>query len=1071
MSKNDTSNVKKESTVYGTVSKIEAGQVYVKLDGATGAYTELPVSETVEVIKGDRVIVTIKNHAAIITSNLDRQSVSQGAATVTVIHKNVTDLTNSVVEMGTVLSDKVDTKDLTATNGRVETLETDVVTVNKKLKVAEETLTKKLTADEADLKYAQIGTLESIEIDVGVLYSDNINIKERLTAAEGRIEELGAVNLEAVNGEITNLKTRVGDIETITSKVITTDNITSEFSNSVISQVGDAQIKSAQIQNIDASKIQSGSIDTNKVDIKSNDGSFVIADNRLQIKEGDTVRVQIGKDGAGNYSVTICDKEGNVIFSEDGITENGIPDNIIVNDMVSETANIHASKLDIVSLFEEIDGSTNTIKSTKITVDDEGQTLEAKLTTLATTESVDGLSETVTSQGTQIAANTEAINTKIWQQDIDTAKNEIGETTTELSTKYSELEQSLSGFQTTVSETYATKTEVDNIKIGGRNLFGFNKNVVIEPLANTAYARNTFDKSINGFVVTILADAPNAMIIARAHRLGFNGVAGESYTFSSTVYTNGDSVRINMDICDRGNTTFTVDNNPKKITFTAIPENYYDNGSYNGFVDVAVYGTEGIPSGTILYFKDVKIERGNMATDWTPAPEDLTGKDEYRAIETRVSQTETDITSVANRTTVVEDKFNNYSTTEQMNSIINQTAEGINSTVATVRTEVKNLEVGGRNLLLGTSNTLLVDNTTDFAYSEKTVMYTLCEEITNDPKAFLLSIENSYLVFSYDINVSEIYKNPDKTLNRAGGYFTFNFTNTETGAMTAWYGTHSSGISATSNVFGTGNSLFSVGDEVVSFKGHYAGYCVMSANEGPTILRSFYANPDQYTVTVSKAYLELRGYTKGGTIKNAKLEIGNKPTRWSPAPEDMTTNEETSKLQTSSAELSSRVTTAESHIEQISHSITMLVTDGNGTSLMTQTDTGWVFSTENIQNTVNRISEDLSTLSDDVGDVDNTVSILQQAVDDLGILGEYIQITTYEDEPCIELGELDSDFKLRITNTRMMFTEGSVVLAYFTNQSFHSKKVVVEEELQQGGFVWKARANGNLGLIWKGGNS
>jgi len=96
---------------------------------------------------------------------------------------------------------------------------------------------------------------------------------------------------------------------------------------------------------------------------------------------------------------------------------------------------------------------------------------------------------------------------------------------------------------------------------------------------------------------------------------------------------------------------------------------------------------------------------------------------------------------------------------------------------------------------------------------------------------------------------------------------------------------------------------------------------------------------------------------------------------------------------------------------------------------------------------------------------------LQQAVDDLGILGEYIQITTYEDEPCIELGELDSDFKLRITNTRMMFTEGSVVLAYFTNQSFHSKKVVVEEELQQGGFVWKARANGNLGLIWKGGNS
>jgi hypothetical protein len=53
----------------------------------------------------------------------------------------------------------------------------------------------------------------------------------------------------------------------------------------------------------------------------------------------------------------------------------------------------------------------------------------------------------------------------------------------------------------------------------------------------------------------------------------------------------------------------------------------------------------------------------------------------------------------------------------------------------------------------------------------------------------------------------------------------------------------------------------------------------------------------------------------------------------------------------------------------------------------------------------------------------------------------------------------------------MLFTEGSTVLAYFTNQSFNSKKVVIEEELQQGGFVWKVRSNGNLGLSWKGAGS
>lgn len=92
----------------------------------------------------------------------------------------------------------------------------------------------------------------------------------------------------------------------------------------------------------------------------------------------------------------------------------------------------------------------------------------------------------------------------------------------------------------------------------------------------------------------------------------------------------------------------------------------------------------------------------------------------------------------------------------------------------------------------------------------------------------------------------------------------------------------------------------------------------------------------------------------------------------------------------------------------------------------------------------------------------------QHSLSDLGVIGEYVKIGTYEDEPCIELGEKDSDFKLLITNTRMLFMEGSNVVAYVTNQSLYIQKAVIKEELQQGGFVWKARSNGNLGLIWKG---
>lgn len=159
---------------------------------------------------------------------------------------------------------------------------------------------------------------------------------------------------------------------------------------------------------------------------------------------------------------------------------------------------------------------------------------------------------------------------------------------------------------------------------------------------------------------------------------------------------------------------------------------------------------------------------------------------------------------------------------------------------------------------------------------------------------------------------------------------------------------------------------------------------------------------------------------------------------------------------------------AESLIKQLADNISMLVTDGNGTSLMTQTEDGWVFSTAELQNAVDSASESLDTIVNSLGDTNNTVQILQQAVDDLGVLTDYVAIGTYEDQPCIELGETDSDFKLRITNTQVVYTEGSSVLAYFTNQSMHINKAVIEEELYQGGFVWKVRSNGNMGLVWKG---
>lgn len=172
--------------------------------------------------------------------------------------------------------------------------------------------------------------------------------------------------------------------------------------------------------------------------------------------------------------------------------------------------------------------------------------------------------------------------------------------------------------------------------------------------------------------------------------------------------------------------------------------------------------------------------------------------------------------------------------------------------------------------------------------------------------------------------------------------------------------------------------------------------------------------------------------------------------------------------QTIANDTEARLTLAEATIQKLSDSILMLVTDGNGTSLMTQTENGWTFNISGIQNSVDTASENLNSLTQELGDVNATVNVLEQAVNDLGETAEYVRIKVYEDEPCIELGEDDSDFKILITNTRIMFMDGSNIPTYISNKGLVTENIEIEDELRQGGWIWKVRNNGNIGLMWKG---
>lgn len=285
--------------------------------------------------------------------------------------------------------------------------------------------TDNLDAIQANITSAVIQEVESDFVRTDSLDAIQAQIKDAVIE-DLDVDFVTAEQLEAINAQIGLLDTDIAGINTLIFGSATGDVIQTSFANAVIAQLGDAQIKSAMIQDVSASKITAGDIITNNVRVMSEDGSLLISDETMQISDENRVRVQIGKDANGDYSINIWDADGNLMFSQGGITDSAIKSAIIRNDMVSDTANISAHKLDIDSLFEKINGSTNTIKATQIYLDDEEQTLDVSFKEMSTTMSE--YSETIESQGTQIEVVQGQITNKVWQQDITQAINtlEIG---------------------------------------------------------------------------------------------------------------------------------------------------------------------------------------------------------------------------------------------------------------------------------------------------------------------------------------------------------------------------------------------------------------------------------------------------------------------------------------------------------------------------------------------------------------------------------------------------------------------------------------------------------------------
>ena len=156
-------------------------------------------------------------------------------------------------------------------------------------------------------------------------------------------------------------------------------------------------------------------------------------------------------------------------------------------------------------------------------------------------------------------------------------------------------------------------------------------------------------------------------------------------------------------------------------------------------------------------------------------------------------------------------------------------------------------------------------------------------------------------------------------------------------------------------------------------------------------------------------------------------------------------------------------------IELMKNMLATLIKDENGQSMMTQTEDGWSFEMKSILETMTNTSEKLEAVEGTAKDTADALGSVGDVVKRLEEKTAYIHMGQTEDgKPRIELGAEGSGFKVVITNTEILFLEGTHTPASISNETMNIKNANVENTLQIGSLVWVKRANGHISLMPKG---
>lgn len=297
---------------------------------------------------------------------------------------------------------------------------------------------------------------------------------------------------------------------------------------------------------------------------------------------------------------------------------------------------------------------------------------------------VDKLAVRMTSAETSITQNAEQIELRAKKTEVTETLGGYytkAQTDSAITTKASEITSSVSSTYATKSalsttDTKATnaKTAADNAQADIDNLSSGGRNLIAGTSKSTEYSGNKGSSTYKDVWSGKTIDIPTGT----EYIVSFDAKADAAQNVACYFYSPNTTTKAES---STGQSSTSADGNCV-VTLTTSWKRYWVKWTQTGATAVKNVIVARNSTANNVYVRAVKLEEGNRASSWTPAPEDMATAESVTSLSTRVTQTEN---SIASQASEIDGLGSRMSTVEQTANGLTISLQTTNNNVTTVQ--------------------------------------------------------------------------------------------------------------------------------------------------------------------------------------------------------------------------------------------------------------------------------------------------------------------------------------------------------------------------------------------------